>query len=132
MEMVQQESREQEANASGKKERSEANLAKVYQAFEKEFGRPLSPLESNQIAEWCLNGNFDPELVLEALRRAVLRGALNFRYIDSILRDWARKNVHNLLEAAALEERLASSRQRSRQPASKGNKKDKYRDLYLS
>jgi len=101
----------------------------LYHTFEKEFGRPLSPLESDQLKTWLQNDRVPVELLQEALRRSVLRGALNFRYIDSILRDWQRNNIHTVTEAIAFDDKRKSN---SRLPRSekKSSKKDKYRDLY--
>lgn len=64
----------------------------LYRIFEKEFGRPLSPIEIDQIEKW-LEDTEHEELVLEALRRAVLMGKHNFKYIDSILLEWKKNNL---------------------------------------
>lgn len=101
----------------------------LYRAFEKEFGRPLSPLESDQLKSWLLNDQVPVELLQEGLRRAVLRGALNFRYIDSILRDWRRHNISTVNEAMAFDERRKKTYRQTRSEK-KSSKKDKYRDLY--
>ncbi|MBC7344903.1 MAG: DnaD domain protein, partial [Clostridia bacterium] len=65
----------------------------------------------------------------------VLRGVYNFKYIDSILRDWNRHNIRTVREAAEYEEefRLRQSRKsRSSKVKKSESKKDKYKDLYLS
>lgn len=92
---------------SGKRLRSSSGaspdqLPRLYQTFEKEFGRPLSPIEGELISDWARC--FPPDLVLEALRIAVLSGTLNLRYIERILQDWSRKNVRTLEEVRRLEE----------------------------
>lgn len=74
-------------------------LAACYMVFEKEFGRPLSPIEMEKITQWVEYPG--PELAQEALRRAVLIGKRNFRYIDSILLDWKKNNLNNI---ASIEE----------------------------
>lgn len=115
--------------------RGQDDLHTVRRLFEKEFGRPLSPMESTQIAEWLVGSGHSPELVAEALRTAVLRGVYNFKYIDSILRDWNRHNIRTVREAAEYEEefRLRQSRKsRSSKVKKSESKKDKYKDLYLS
>ncbi|MCL6610680.1 MAG: DnaD domain protein [Peptococcaceae bacterium] len=74
-------------------------LASCYRIFENEFGRPLSPIEVEKIAQWVEYPG--PELVQEALRRAVLLGKRNFRYIDTILLEWTKNNLDSI---ASIEE----------------------------
>lgn len=62
----------------------------IFSVFEKELGRTLSPMEFEQIKEWITTGNSN-ELIICALREAVLNGVGNLRYIDSILNDWRKK-----------------------------------------
>lgn len=66
----------------------------VFDTFERELGRTLSPMEYEQIKEWVNNGNSD-EMIAYALREAVLNGVSNFRYIDSILNEWKKKGYKN-------------------------------------
>ncbi len=63
----------------------------LYKSFEKEFGRPLSPMEIEQVDVW--SRKMPSLLVLEALRRAVMLGKHNFKYIDSILLEWEKNNL---------------------------------------
>lgn len=119
-----------EAAAAG-----DPRLAEVYRLFEQEFGRPLSRMEGAQISEWVLEDGFAPELVAEALKRAVLRGVFNFRYVDSILKDWAKHRVRNVREAVEHEERFQRQRPRGGTRGKSGERKGgngKYRDLYLT
>ena len=62
----------------------------IFSVFEKELGRTLSPMEFEQIKEWITSGNSN-ELIICALREAVLNGVGNLRYIDSILNYWRKK-----------------------------------------
>ena len=62
----------------------------IFSVFEQELGRTLSPMEFEQIKEWITSGNSN-ELIICALREAVLNGVGNLRYIDSILNDWRKK-----------------------------------------
>lgn len=113
----------------------EGKWGEVYATFEREFGRPLSPLESAQLGEWCQR--HPVELIHEALRLAVLRGVYNFRYIDSILREWEKNNVRTLREAQEHEARFRERRSRRRRAkeaegSEEAWKDEKYKDLYLS
>lgn len=68
--------------------------AELISTFEKEFGRPLSPIEVEQIEQWADEG--EALLIIEALKRAVLRGKHNFKYINSILVEWKKNNLRTL------------------------------------
>ncbi|MEG6615361.1 DnaD domain protein [Peptococcaceae bacterium 1198_IL3148] len=61
--------------------------------FEKEFSRPLSPIEVDRIMYWLNQDQLSDELILEALKRAVMMGKLKFGYIDAILLDWSKNNL---------------------------------------
>lgn len=102
-----QEFLEESAAASSAGQDKENKLKTLYQAFEKEFGRPLSPMEIEQIEQWAEEE--DSVLIMEALRRAVLMGKHNFKYINSILLEW-KKNRLNTLESIAEYERRFQKR----------------------
>lgn len=99
-------SRAKEIEIAGKKldgqlprGRSKDSTAACFSIFEKEFGRPLSPIEIEKITQWVDHPG--PDLVQEALRRAVLMGKRNFRYIDTILLEWTKNNLNTI---ASIEE----------------------------
>lgn len=121
---------EQNSAATSPEEITLEKQGKLFRTFEKEFGRPLSPLESEQLKNWCQNDQVPVELLQEALRRAVLRGILNFRYIDSILRDWQRHNIRSVAEAMAYDEKVKGKKTRTSRPTAPSTRKDKYRELY--
>ncbi len=64
----------------------------IYDNFEKEMGRPLSPIEFELINGWQTNKISD-DLILLALKEAVYNGAVSIRYIDRILFDWTKKGI---------------------------------------
>lgn len=66
----------------------------LFNTFEKEFGRTLSPMEYDIINSW-LEDNINKELILEALKEAVFNGVNNLRYIDKILFEWSKKGIKN-------------------------------------
>lgn len=82
---------------------------KIFDLFEKEFGRPLSSLEAEQIDDFLKN--HPPEIVKEALRQAVLRGALNFRYVIATLNAWKNQNLRTVVEIRAYLDRGKEARQ---------------------
>ncbi|MBC7341210.1 MAG: DnaD domain protein [Clostridia bacterium] len=126
-----------EPGVKGQPGRSTADneeLKKLYSVFEQEFGRLLSPMETSQVLEWYYGNHYSPELILEALKRAVLRGVLNFRYIDSILRDWARQRIKSPRQVAACEKQGAPRSEKATQHPGAGvrSKAKKYEDVYLT
>lgn len=62
----------------------------VFDAFEQEFGRPLSSMEYEIINNW-LDKGISEELINAALKEAIFNGTLTLRYIDAILMEWTRK-----------------------------------------
>ena len=65
----------------------------VFTRFEEEFGRLLSPLEYEQIVRWIEVDTYAEWMIIEALRESILAGVYNFRYVDTVLRDWGRAHI---------------------------------------
>ena len=61
----------------------------IFEKFESEFGRTLSPTEYKVIEEW-LNKGIQPNLIEDALKEAVLSGVTTLRYIEAIIREWSK------------------------------------------
>lgn len=64
----------------------------IYDTFEREFGRTLSPMEYQIINGW-LNDGMNEEMVILALKEATYNGVSNLRYIDKILYEWRSKGL---------------------------------------
>lgn len=75
--------------------RDEEESRNLFSIFEKEFGRPLSPMECETISSWVDQDRYPEELILLALKESVFAGKVHFRYIDRILLEWARNRVKN-------------------------------------
>lgn len=73
-------------------DKKEAPKTTIYDQFEKEFGRTLSPMEYEIIGAW-LDGNYSEQLISLALKEATYNGVSNLRYIDKILSEWRKKGV---------------------------------------
>ena len=65
----------------------------IFDVFEKEFGRTLSPMDYEIIRK--KQKNYNDEIILLALKEAVFNGVNNLRYIDKILIDWSKKGIKN-------------------------------------
>ena len=66
----------------------------IFNVFEEELGRLLSPMEIEKIKEW-VNTYKNDDLIISALNEAVLNGVNNLRYIDAILNEWNKKWYKN-------------------------------------
>ncbi|OIJ15810.1 DNA replication protein DnaD [Anaerobacillus arseniciselenatis] len=71
----------------------------LYQLFEGEFGRPLSPMEFELITMWLDQEHYSPSLIKAALMEAVVSGKRNLRYIDRILIEWNKNGVKTVQQA---------------------------------
>lgn len=80
-------SKEQESLVSEKKS---AYLKNIYEVFEKQLNRTLSPLEFSMIGEW-VNDGFDDETIIRALNEALAKGKKTIRSVDRILVQYKAK-----------------------------------------
>jgi len=77
----------------------DGRTADLFAVFEREFGRPLSPMELETISAWLDQDRYPEELIRFALKEAVFAGKLSFRYIDRILLEWSRNRITSEEEA---------------------------------
>lgn len=82
--------------------------------FEKEFGRPLSPIERETLQSWF--NDFSEELVTYALKVAVLGDNRTFRYIQGILDHWQGEGVKCIQDVERLEQQHQAEKQRRTKP----------------
>ena len=80
-------SKEQESLVSEKKA---AYLKNIYEVFEKQLNRTLSPLEFSMIGEW-VNDGFDDETIIRALNEALSKGKKTIRSVERILVQYKAK-----------------------------------------
>jgi DNA replication protein len=85
---------------------AEEESRSLFSIFEKEFGRPLSPMECETISGWLDQDRYPEELILLALKESVFAGKLHFRYIDRILLEWSRNRVKNAQDVKAYSQRF--------------------------
>lgn len=111
---------------------------KLLETFEQEFGRALSQMECATILSWQKERGHSESIILEALKRAVLRGVLNLTYIDRILAQWAKKNLRTAQEVNQHEEQYRASHLMSKEKGQSDrearikDKEEKYKDIYIS
>lgn len=70
----------------------EEKNSNLFELIEKEFARPLTPIEYEIISAW-LDDGVSEELIKEALKEAVYSGVCNLRYIDKIIYEWGKKGI---------------------------------------
>ncbi len=107
-----------------------SNTVNLYNSFEKEFGRPLSPMEVEQINLW--SQKMGPLVVQEALRKAVLMGKHNFKYIDSILLEWEKNNLRNPEDIKEYDRNFKKKQNSTKRKTAKDQKKNLIQSLYMS
>ncbi len=77
----------------------ETNVAKqeaiidssLFDIFETEFNRPLTPIEMQKVSDW--HRNLDKTLIIYALREASAYQKVSIAYIEAILKDWQEKGI---------------------------------------
>lgn len=69
----------------------------LLEIFENEFGRPLSAIEIESLLS--MQNRHSQELVLKALKEAVLNNSKSFRYIEAILENWKSAGIRTVDEA---------------------------------
>ena len=63
----------------------------LFDTFETELGRTLSPMEYEIINGWLTTCS--EEIIILALKEATYNGVSNFRYIDRIINEWNKKGI---------------------------------------
>ena len=67
-------------------------------------GRNPAPVEINYIKKWTDEYGFTMDIILEACNRTITNTSKSdFKYADSILRNWLAKGVHHLSDIALLD-----------------------------
>lgn len=82
----------------------------IFLLFEREFARPLTPMEMETITGWLDQDRYPVELVHMALKEAVFAGKIHFRYIDRILLEWKRNKVFTPEQAKEYAQRFRGGR----------------------
>ncbi|KRO00544.1 DnaD domain protein [Companilactobacillus kimchiensis] len=70
-----------------------SDTEELFKKIEVEFGRPLSPIEQEQIHQWIEDDHYSIELIDLALRESVLNQAYSLKYMDRILISWEKSNI---------------------------------------
>lgn len=81
------------------KEDTCAGKADPYFVFQQEIGI-VSPLIAEDISKWIDEGSFEEphEIIVEAIKEAVVNGAPKWKYVTTVLNDWAKRNLRTLAQ----------------------------------
>ena len=82
-------------NISLNEEKQEEEKENIFDIFEKEFNRKLTPMEYEIVNAWLENDTSE-ELILVALRESIYNGVKSFRYIDKIIYEWGKKGFKTM------------------------------------
>lgn len=107
---------EQKIRKERKHSKEDKAFSELYRCFEEEMGRPLSPMEGEQITYWYKN--HPAELIKLSLQRAVLIGKYNFRYVDAILTTWSKEGLQTVEDVERLEAKQKNARSAKVSPQS--------------
>lgn len=97
-------------------EMSVEKLQSVCKVLEKEFGRPITPIETEIIKTW----DYSIEIIKLAIAESISNGIFYIKYIDKILYHWKRANVRTVAEAKNYSQRF---RQRKGEEKNKSDSK---------
>lgn len=81
----------------------------AFMLFQKEFGRPLTYIETQRIND--LENDWGYDITKEALTRAVIQGVRNIRYVESILNKWQSANCRTIQEVLEFEQRVEKQKE---------------------
>lgn len=98
----------------------------IFEYIEENFGRPLSPIEYEEIKTWE-----DNELTKYAIKQAVLSGIYNLKYISKILYEYEKNNIKTVQQAQVREEQHRKQKEANKnfqQPIYKTSR-DKLKEL---
>lgn len=89
---------------------AKTDVEDIFTVFEKEFARPLTPMECETVSQWLDRDRYPEELIMFALKEAVFAGVIHFRYIDRILLEWSRNRVQTPEQAREYTQKFRGGR----------------------
>ncbi|QGR00159.1 DnaD domain protein [Paenibacillus psychroresistens] len=82
----------------------------IFSIIEREFARPLTPMELEMVTNWLDKDQYKEELILAALKEAVFAGKVHFNYLDRILLEWSRNRVFTVEQAKEHSQKFRQNR----------------------
>ena len=75
----------------GEQEKPIAMDTSLFDQYETEFGRPLSQMEMQRLAEWT--NTYHQKMIIYALREALTYDKKSFDYIERMLIEWKKRGL---------------------------------------
>lgn len=100
-----------EENTDIHEEVRQLNFNELFERFEVQFGRPLTPIEMQTLTQWMDTDHHSPELINAALDEAAAHNKFSFKYIDRILLNWKKRNVQTIDESKKVSENYKTAKQ---------------------
>lgn len=96
---------------------SSKNYNSAYITVLKELGIPRrvpTPAETSFIDKWYNTYAFNKDIIIEACKRAVMNNpqSANFIYVNGILENWHKQNVHKLSDIEELDRKWAAEKKK--------------------
>lgn len=104
---------------SQEKQQHQQTRSDVFDRIEQEFGHPLSSFDMEMIDGWLNEDHYSPEIIILALKEAVLSGVYNMKYMDKILLSWEKKGIKT---AADVQRQRTEFRNREKAQRKQGNR----------
>jgi DNA replication protein len=82
----------------------------IFSIIEREFARPLTPMELEMVTSWLDKDQYKEDLILAALKEAVFAGKVHFNYLDRILLEWSRNRVFTVEQAKEHSQKFRQNR----------------------
>jgi DNA replication protein len=82
----------------------------IFSIIEREFARPLTPMELEMVTNWLDKDQYKEDLILAALKEAVFAGKVHFNYLDRILLEWSRNRVFTVEQAKEHSQKFRQNR----------------------
>lgn len=89
----------------------------VFLRIQREFGRQLSSFEIEMVDNWLTEDNYSAELIILALKEAILSNAYSLKYMDKILISWENRGIKNANDV----QRVRDQRRGKEKPKLSGN-----------
>jgi DnaD/phage-associated family protein len=83
----------------------------IYSIIESNFGRTLSGMEYEVITDWIEKSKYSEELILLAVKEAVIKNTRSIKYIDRILYSWHLKGIKTVPDAEKQMKEFNSSKE---------------------
>lgn len=78
---------------------NEKSFERLFERFEVQFARPLTPIEMQTLTQWLDTDHYSLDIIEAALNESVIHNKLSFKYIDRILLNWSKNNVKSVADS---------------------------------